>query len=162
VSWRGFVFDLDTCECQCIKSPCRGNGYGGGGPVMSSSETETHSRGRSALDRDGTPLEGASSPQARRNPAQGGDRPLSEAEPHPRGRPALTRDGVLPVRHHAPRAKRSSSRGWLGRLSSGPWARGFILRVFLGLFAFVFSEGKRAFPGCLGDPYGCLRHNEPC
>jgi hypothetical protein len=53
---------------------------------MPSSETETCSRGRSALDRDGASLEGASSPRARQNPARGGDRPSSEAEPHPRGR----------------------------------------------------------------------------
>jgi hypothetical protein len=63
------------------------------------------------------------------------------------------------VRHRAPRAKRSSARGWLGRLSSGPWARGFISRVFLGSFAFVFYEGKRVFLGCLGDPYGCPRQD---
>jgi hypothetical protein len=136
--WRGFVFDLGACECQCIKSPCRGSRYGGGGLVMSSSETKTRSRGRSALDRDGTSLEGASSPRARRNPARGGAQPSSEAEPHPRGRPALERGGVLPVRHRHPQAKRSSVQGCLGRLSGGPWARGFILRVFLGSFAFVF------------------------
>jgi hypothetical protein len=98
--------------------------------VMPSSEMETCSRGRSALDRDGAALEGASSSRARRNPARGGDRPSSEAEPHLRGRPALDRGGVVPVRHRAPRAKRSSARGWLGRLSGGSWARGFILRVF--------------------------------
>jgi hypothetical protein len=126
--------------------------------VISSSETETHSRGRSARDRDGTSLEGASSPRARRNPARGGAQPSSEAEPHPRGRPAVERGGVLLVRHRHPRAKRSSARGCLGRLSGGPWARGFILRVFLGSFAFVFYNGKRVFPDCLGEPYGCPRH----
>jgi hypothetical protein len=31
----------------------------------------------------------------------------------------------------------------------GPWV---FLREFLGSFAFVFYEGKRVFPGCLGDP----------
>jgi hypothetical protein len=82
--------------------------------MMSSSEMETRSRGRSALDRDGAPLEGASSPRVRQNPARGGAQPPSEAEPHPRGRPALERGGVLPVRHRAPRVKRSSARGWLG------------------------------------------------
>jgi hypothetical protein len=45
-------------------------------------------------------------------------------------------------------------------LSGGPWARGFILRVFLGSFEFVFYEGKWVFPGCLRDPYGCLRQLE--
>jgi hypothetical protein len=54
------------------------------------------------------------------------------------------------VRHRAPRAKRTSARGWLGRLSGGPWAHGFILRVFLGSFAFIFYEGKRVPPGFLG------------
>jgi hypothetical protein len=47
--------------------------------VRSSSETEPCSRGRSALDRDGSPLEGASSPRARRNLTRGGDWPSSEA-----------------------------------------------------------------------------------
>jgi hypothetical protein len=129
--------------------------------VRSSSETEPHSRGRSALDRDGTSLEGASSPRARRSPARGGDRPSSEAEPHPTGRPALKRGGALPVRHCAPRAKRSFARGWLGQLSGGPWARGFILRVFLGSFAFVFYKGKWVLPDCLGNPYGCPRQLLP-
>jgi hypothetical protein len=109
--WRGFVFDLGVCECQCIKCPCRGSRYGGGGPVRSSSEIEPRSRGRSALNREGASLEGASSPRARRNLTRGGDQPPSEAGPHPRGRPALERGGVLPVRHRAPRAKRSSARG---------------------------------------------------
>jgi hypothetical protein len=85
-----------------------------------------------------TSLEGAFSSRSRRDPARGGVHPPSEAEPHSRGRPALERGGVLPARHRAPRAKRSSARGWLGRLSGGPWTRGFILRVFLGSFAFVF------------------------
>jgi hypothetical protein len=115
---------------------------------------------REVLERDGTslegafnsrsrrdPLEGASSPRARCNLTRGGAQPPSEAEPHPRGRPALERGGVLPMRHRAPRAKRSSARGLLGRLSGRLWSRGFILRVFLGSFVFVFYEGKRVFPG---------------
>jgi hypothetical protein len=106
--------------------------------MRSSSETEPRSRGRLALDRDRTPLEGASSPPSEAESRSRGAQPPSKAKPHPRGRPALERGGVLPARHHAPRAKRSSARGWLGRLSGGPWARGFILRVFLGSFAFVF------------------------
>jgi hypothetical protein len=119
--------------------------------VMSSSEMITRSRGRSALDRDGTSPEEASSPRARRNSARGGDRPSSEAEPHPggdrpsseaephpRGRPALERGGVVLVQHRATRAKRSSARGWLGRLFGGSWACGFVLHVFLGSFAFYF------------------------
>jgi hypothetical protein len=32
---------------------------------------------------------------------------------------------------------------------------GFVLRVRLGSFAFVFYEFKRVSPGCLGDPHGC-------
>jgi hypothetical protein len=90
-------------------------GGAGRGPVRPSSEAKPRSRGRSALDRDGTPLEGASSPRARRNPSRGGAQPPSEAEPHPRGRPALKRGGVLPARHRAPRSKRSSARGWPGQ-----------------------------------------------
>jgi hypothetical protein len=53
--------------------------------MRSSSKVEPRSRGCSVLDRDGTSLEGASSPQARRNPTRGGVQPPSEAEPHPRG-----------------------------------------------------------------------------
>jgi hypothetical protein len=59
--------------------------------VIPSSKTEIRSRARSALDRDETSLEGASSPRARRNPARRGAQPSSEVEPHPRGRPALER-----------------------------------------------------------------------
>jgi hypothetical protein len=64
--------------------------------VMSSSETITRSRGRSALDRDGTSPEEASSPRARRNSARGGDRPSSEAELYRCGTVPLERSGVLP------------------------------------------------------------------
>jgi hypothetical protein len=106
--------------------------------VMPSSETEIRSRGRSALDRDGTSLEGVSSPRARQNPARRGTQPSSEAEPHPRLRPALEQGEVLPVQHRHPRVKRSSAQGCPGRLSGGPWARGFILRVLLGSFVFYF------------------------
>jgi hypothetical protein len=67
--------------------------------MRSSSEAEPCSRGRSALDRDGSSLEEASSPRARRNPARGGAQPLSEAEPHPRGRPTFERGGALPAWH---------------------------------------------------------------
>jgi hypothetical protein len=114
-------------------------------------------RAREVLERDGISLEGAFSSRSRRDLARGGVQPPSEAEPQPRGRPTLERGKVLPVWHRAPRAKWSSARGWLGRLSGGPWARGFILRVFLDSFAFVFYEGKLVFPSYLGDPYGCPR-----
>jgi hypothetical protein len=127
--------DLQMSEHQV---PLSGSKYGGSRPVRSSSEAAFSSRSRLEL-------------------ARGGVQPPSEAESHPRGRLALERGGVLPSRHRAPRAKRSSARGWLGRLCGGPWAREFILRVFLGSFAFVFYEGKWVFPGCLGDPYGCPR-----
>jgi hypothetical protein len=123
--------------------------------VMSSSETETRSRGRSALNRDGDLARGGVQPPSDAESRSRGRPAPSEAEPHPRGQPTLERGGVLPVQHRALRAKRSSARGWLGRLFGGPWAREFILRVFLGSFAFVFYEGKRVFLGCLGDPYGC-------
>jgi hypothetical protein len=36
-------------------------------------------------------------------------------------------------------------------------SRGFVLRVCLDSFAFVFYEFNRVFPGCLGDPHGCPR-----
>jgi hypothetical protein len=118
--------------------------------VMPSSGTETCSRGRLVLDRDGDSLKGALGSRSRRNPARG------VVEP-PRGRPALERGKVVPVRRRTPRAKQSSTRGWLGRLSGGPWVHGFVLRVCLGLFAFVIYEFKRVFPICLGDPHGCPR-----
>jgi hypothetical protein len=62
--------------------------------VRSSSEAEPRSRGRSALDRDGTSLEGVSSTRARRNPARG-------------GRPNPARGGASLERATNPRAKRS-------------------------------------------------------
>jgi hypothetical protein len=65
--------------------------------VRSSSEAEPRSRGRSALDRDGTSLEGASSLRAMWDPTRGGVQLPSEAKPHLRGRPALERSGVPPV-----------------------------------------------------------------
>jgi hypothetical protein len=64
--------------------------------VRSSSETEPRSRGRSALDRGGIPLEGAPSPRARRNLTRGGDRPSSEAEFYQCGIVPLERSGVPP------------------------------------------------------------------
>jgi hypothetical protein len=108
--------------------------------VIPSSETETRSRGRSALDRNGASREGASSPRARRSPARGGVRPSSETEPHSRGRPTHERGKFVPGQRRTPRAKRGSARGWLGRLIDGPWVRGFVLRMCLGSFAFVFTS----------------------
>jgi hypothetical protein len=131
--------------CQCIKCSCRGSRCRGSGPVRSSSEAEPRSRGRSALDRDESPLEGVSSPRAGRNPAQGGAQPPSEADPHPRGRPALERGGVLPARPYSPRAKRSSTRGWLGRLSGGAWAREVYLVRAFRFVCVRFYEGKWVF-----------------
>jgi hypothetical protein len=77
--------------------------------VMSSSETETRSRGHLALDQDGTPLEEASRPRVRRNPARGapsprarrnhtrgGDRPSSEAEIYQCGTAPLEQSKVPP------------------------------------------------------------------
>jgi hypothetical protein len=63
----------------------------------------------------------AASPRARRSSARGGVRPSSETEPHPRGRLALERGEVVPRQPRVPREQRSSTRGWPGRLSSGPW-----------------------------------------
>jgi hypothetical protein len=79
---------------SALNPPCWGSRYGGGGPVRSSSETEPRSRGCSALDRDMTPLEGASCPRARRNLDRG-------------GRPASERGGTSPEGATGPRARRS-------------------------------------------------------
>jgi hypothetical protein len=77
--------------------------------VRSSSKTEPCSRGRSALDRDGSPLEGASnlergrtplkgapSPRARRNLTRGADRSSSEVGFYRRGTIPVERSGVPP------------------------------------------------------------------
>jgi hypothetical protein len=64
--------------------------------VRSSSEAEPRSRGRSALDRDVTSLEGAFSPRARRNLTRGGDQSSSEAEFDQCGTMPLERSGVPP------------------------------------------------------------------
>jgi hypothetical protein len=69
--------------------------------VRSSSETEPRSRGRLALDQDGTPLEGVSSPRARRNPARGAPNPgRGEASPEgatgPRARRSFTSAAPCP------------------------------------------------------------------
>jgi hypothetical protein len=123
--------------------------------VMPSSETETRSRGRLALDRDraslegwrpapergGVPLEGASDPRARRNLTRGGDWPSSKARLYRGGPMSLERSGVPPE----------------GGQADCLVGRGFVLRVRLGSFAFVFYEFKRVSPGCLGDPHGCPR-----
>jgi hypothetical protein len=120
---------------------------------------------RDALERDGNLLEGAFGSRSRRGLTRGGrpalERggvPSSETDPHSRGRSTHERGGFVQRRRCTPRAERSSARGWLGRSSDGPWARGFVLCMCLGLFAFVFYEFKRVSPGCLGDPYGCPRH----
>jgi hypothetical protein len=126
-------------------------------PVMPSSETVIRSRGRSALDRDGTSLEGASSPRARQNPARRGAQPWSEVEPHPRGRPALERGEVLPVRHCHPRAKRSSARGRQAACLAGRGPVSLSYACCKVRSCFIFYEGKWVSPGCLGDPYGCPR-----
>jgi hypothetical protein len=62
--------------------------------VMPSSETEIRSRGRSALDRDETSLEG-------------GVQPPSEAESRSKGRQALERGGTSLEGATGPRARRS-------------------------------------------------------
>jgi hypothetical protein len=131
-------------------------------------------RARDALERDRNLLEGALSSRLRRGLARGGVLPSSEAESRSRGCATLERGVSSPEgatglrggefvsgRCRTPRAKRSSARGWLGRLCGGPWVRGFVSRVCLGSFAFVCYGFKRVLPGCLGDPYGCPRHNSP-
>jgi hypothetical protein len=129
--------------------------------VIPSSETETRSRGAlGSPPRRGLAREGASSPRARRSPARGGVRPSSETEPHSRGRPTHERGRFVPGRRRSPRAERGSARGWLGQLFDGPWVRGFVLRVRLDSFVFIFYEFKRVSPGCLGDPHGYPRHYE--
>jgi hypothetical protein len=107
--------------------------------VMPSSETGTRSRGRLALDRDGAsreggvrpaperggvPLEGASDPQARWNITRGGDWPSSEARLYRGGPVSLERSGVPPE----------------GGQADCLVGRGFVLRVRLGSFAFLFYE----------------------
>jgi hypothetical protein len=101
--------------------------------------------GRLAPERGRVPLEGASDPRARRNLTRGGDWPLSEARLY-RGSPvSLESSGVPP------------EGGQVDCLVD----RGFVLRVRLGSFAFVFYEFKRVSPGCLGDPHGCPRQQPP-
>jgi hypothetical protein len=51
-----------------------------GGPTLDLSEAESHTRVYVALERGGVPLQGASSPRARRGFARGGVQPSSEAE----------------------------------------------------------------------------------
>jgi hypothetical protein len=127
--------------------------------VIPSSEAETRSRGRSALDRGGASCERGRPARERDGvPLEGGVRPSSETEPHSRGRPTHERGGFVPGRRRTPRAERSSGRGWLSRLFDGSWVCEFVLRVCLGLFAFIFYEFKRVFSGCLGDSRGCPRH----
>jgi hypothetical protein len=130
---------------SALNAPAGGAGMGGR-PVMPSSETETCSRGRLALDRDGASREGGGG-----RPAPERDKAQLEGAIDPRARRICSR------RCRTPRADQSSARGWLGRLSDGPWARRFVLCACLGLFVFVFYEFKRVFPGCLGDLYGCPR-----
>jgi hypothetical protein len=115
--------------------------YGSGGPVMPSGGIETRSRGRLALDRDGAsreeggrpaperggvPLEVASDPRARHNLTRGGDWPSSEARLYRGGPVSLERSGVLPK----------------GGQADCLVGRGFVLRVRLGSFVFVFYKFK--------------------
>jgi hypothetical protein len=92
--------------------------------VIPSSETEIRLRGRSALDRDGASLEGASKPRARRNPTRRGAQPSSEAEPHRGGgrRPALERDEAFSSAVPPP----SSEAEFRSRVARSPvwWAMG--------------------------------------
>jgi hypothetical protein len=138
--------------------PLPGEQVWGQRPAMPSSETKTRSRGCLVPDRDGASREGGVQPSSEAESRSRVVRPSSETDPHSRGRSTHERGGFVQRRRCTPRAERSSARGWLGRSSDGPWARGFVLCMCLGLFAFVFYEFKRVSPGCLGDPYGCPRH----
>jgi hypothetical protein len=60
----------------------------GGGPTLALSEAESHTRVYVALERGGVPLEGASSPRARRGFTRGGVQPSSEGN--------FARGGVQP------------------------------------------------------------------
>jgi hypothetical protein len=123
--------------------------------VIPSSETESRSRGRSALDRGGAPRErGRPAPEQGGVPHEGASDSRARQNLTRGGRPNHERGGVVPGRRRTPRAERSSSRGWLGRFFDGSWVRGFVLRVCLGSFVFIFYEFKRVSPGCLGDPHG--------
>jgi hypothetical protein len=88
------------------------------------------SRGCPAPEQGGTSPEGATSPRARWSFTSAVPCTSSEAE----FRPTVARLTVW----------------W----AAGPWV--YHTRV-LGSLVFVFYEGKRVFPGCLGDPYGCPR-----
>jgi hypothetical protein len=125
--------------------------------VMPSSETETRSRGRLALDQDGTslegrpaperggiPLEGAPNPRARQNLTRGGDRPSSEAKFYQCGTATLERSGV------PPKGVQAACLAGCGSMSL-TYARCQVQSFFISY------EGKWVSPGCLGDPYGCPR-----
>jgi hypothetical protein len=180
-AWRGFVFDLGACKCQCIKCPCRGSRCGGGEPTRPSSEAEPHPRGVTApqarrnltrgSDWSSSEAEpdtrGVTAPRARRNLTRGSGRPSSEVEPPSRepqppsevevcpcGAVPLERSGVLLEGGWA--VCLVGRRGHQGR---GPsrWAVSFVLSVFWVRLHFVFYERKWGFPVCLGDLYGCPR-----
>jgi hypothetical protein len=121
--------------------------------VIPLSEAETRSRERSALDRDEASREGGIQPPSKAESRSWVVRPSSETEPHPKERLALEAKlywgGAVPLK----RSGVSPEDGWAVFLVGC----GFVLRVRLGLFAFVFYEFKRVSPGCLGDPHGCPR-----
>jgi hypothetical protein len=137
-------------------------------------------RAREAFERGRTPLEGVSSPRARRSLTRGGDRSSSEAGSHPRGRLTLQRGKTSLEEASSPRAGRKSTSGascpssevefrlrvdelsawWAAVVTRavGPAVGLWVyLKHVLGSFAFCFCERKWVSPGCLGDPYGCTR-----
>jgi hypothetical protein len=84
---------------------------------------------RDALERDGNSLEGAFGSRSRQCLARGGaSSPRARRmDPYSRGRSTHERGGFVSRRCRTPRVERSSARGWLGRLSDGPWACRFVL-----------------------------------
>jgi hypothetical protein len=73
-----------------------------------------------------------------------GAQPSSEAD--------LYRGGAVPLEW----CEVSPEGGWADCLT-GRGPVGWFCACVWVCFAFVFYEFKRVTPGCLGDPYGCLR-----
>jgi hypothetical protein len=104
--------------------------------MRSSSEAELCSRWRPAPERDGTLLEGASSPRERQNLTRGGDQTSSEVEVCLSGVVLLKRSGVPP------------EGGWVeclvgrwGYLGRGPMSLSYVCFRFVCIMFFVKVSG---------------------